>query len=152
MQENIFEHGGEGQFILIQPYCKKAQEYDPDINGDFFDFYFGLLQSALSIRAEREEIEDWVVNKEDYSSKSEILIAVTLIESLDSIRTMAMESEEGPHKFTNNFFDKLNKFGKKRGWDKNSLHIQFMKSLGFHVQNPLLQFTKRHTLFPQDYN
>ena len=104
------------------------------------------------IKKMEEEIEDWVVNKEDYNSKSEILIAVTLIESLTSFRIMAMESEEGPQQFAHNFFDKLNKFGKKRGWDKDSLHIQFMKSLGFHVQNPLLQFTKRHTLFPKDYN
>ena len=150
--ENIFEHGGEHQYQIVQPILDVARKYSPEKHGEFERFYFDLLERALNLRSEREQVEDWVFDLEDYRKKSEVLIAVAILDSVTCLKRVAEKHPRGQPFFMGDFFEKLVAFGEKRGWSLPALQMQFTKTVGLPMINPLVEIISRQIYTTIDYN
>jgi len=151
--DNIFEHGGDHQYEIIKPFLKRAKGYSPDKHGDFNVFFFSLLEESLHFRAEHEELEDWVFNVKDYRLKSEVLIAISLLDSIKCLKELAKRYERGHYFFLGDLFESLLDFGVKRGWSLPALQVQFTRTVGLPtVINPLLDIISHQIYSSVDYN
>lgn len=74
---NLFEYGGEQQLKIINQYFDKM----PKIQNitEISNYFNKHANNLFSIREEREEIPNWVLDKKDYIQKSETMICVELV-------------------------------------------------------------------------
>ena len=70
------------QARIVHPYIKRVVEYNPEVDGDLMKFFFNQIESAMNMRAEREEKPDAAGLLPNYDMRSDIAIASFLFKIL----------------------------------------------------------------------
>ena len=146
---NIFEYGGRKQYNFIQPFLQQVFNLDKD-SDNFIDSFMNILEKAIVERAEKEILPNWVIDKNDYIMKSEIIIVCGMLERLH-LEGFLKGNPQSSITFLQ-LQQRLCKYGNERNWDLNVLKYQVYRLFSQEIHNPFFSLTNKRTCKGLDYN
>lgn len=151
MKENMFEHSFIHQFRIAKPFILAVKRHTPVSMESSIEYFISQINKICVNLEERDEVPPWVVDRQDYRSKSEIMLAISLFEAIDFLRLKEIEGF-CHNEFIGMFYNALSEFGNSRGWAMGALNIQFTKATGINLVNALSEEVHPKYLGDIDYN
>ena len=152
MEENIFEHSFKDQSYLVRKYLKAINKYNFKDQEDYIKFIIDQMTSIGNVLVEREEIPSWVIDIKDYRNNSEIVLFLTAFENVNWNNLRKKIPDLNPREFIQSLFFAARKYGERRGWDTNILHLQFSRLIGINIVNTMTNQVKPRNISGIGYN
>jgi len=152
MNENIFEHSFKDQSLLVKKEINSINTYKFKDEKDYINFIMKQMTVIGNVLGEKEEVPSWVIDIYDYRKKSEIVLFLTVFDSINWSSLRNKIPEFNPYEFINSLFSAASKHGEKRGWDYKILYLQFSRIIGNQIFNLLVDEVKPRNIEGEGYN